>query len=296
MIRTEGLSKRYRRKAALHGLTIDVPEGSVFALVGPNGAGKSTAIQTVMNIVQPTAGRAEVMGVDSRALGPAQLAQIGYVSESQKLPGWMKLGYFLDYCKAFYPAWNDADAAALVHEYGLPLDRPLQALSRGMRVKAALVAALAYRPRLIVLDEPFSGLDVLVREELIESILDRTPEATVLVCSHDLAEIESFATHVAYINEGRLEFAEEMGALTNRFREVEVTLEREAALPRGLPPTWLNPEQAGIVVRFTDSSYEAGRSRSEIASRFGTVRGLEARAMSFRAIFLAMARSARRAQ
>src|SRR2546426_4247045 len=110
----------------------------------------------------------------------------------------MKVGYFLSYCKPFYPAWRDEDAAELVRTYDLPLDRPLKALSRGMRIKAALAASLAYRPRLIVLDEPFSGLDVLVREQLIETIVERTPEATVLLASHDLAEIESFATHIAY--------------------------------------------------------------------------------------------------
>ena len=294
MIRTEDLTKRYRRNQALHGVTLEVPAGSVFALVGPNGAGKSTAIKTVMNIIQPSAGRAEILGVDSRSLGAPQLAQIGYVSENQRLPEWMKVGYFLAYCKEFYPTWNDAELAELVRAYDLPLDRPLKALSRGMRVKAALAASLAYRPRLIVLDEPFSGLDVLVREQLIESILDRTPESTVLVSSHDLAEIETFASHVGYLNEGRLEFVEEMGALTGRFREIEITLETAAELPRDLPATWLNAERSGVAVRFTDSRYDATRANEEIRRRFGPVRDIEARQMSFRAIFLALARSAKR--
>jgi ABC-2 type transport system ATP-binding protein len=206
----------------------------------------------------------------------------------------MKVGYFLAYCKAFYPTWNEADLAELVRAYDLPLDRPLKALSRGMRVKAALAASLAYRPRLIVLDEPFSGLDVLVREQLIESILDRTPEATVLVCSHDLAEIESFASHVGYLNEGRLEFVEEMGVLTGRFREIEITLETAAELPRELPAHWLNLEHSGVAVRFTDSRYDAAHTHEEIRLRFGPVRDIEARQMSFRAIFLALARSAKR--
>ena len=225
MIRTENLTKRYRHNEALHNLTFEVPRGSVFALVGPNGAGKSAAIKIVMNLIRPTAGRAQVLGVDSRRLGAVELAQIGYVSENQKLPEWMRLDYFLEYCRAFYPSWDGALAAELTSHYELPLDRRLSALSRGMKVKAALAASLAYRPRLIVLDEPFSGLDVLVREQLIESIVDCTPEATVLLASHDLAEIESFATHVGYLNEGRLEFVEEMGALSERFREIEVTLE-----------------------------------------------------------------------
>ena len=293
MIRFENLSKRYRRTEALHGVTLEVPKGSVFALVGPNGAGKSTVIKVAMNLTQPSDGQAEVLGVDSRRLGPAQLAQIGYVSENQKLPEWMRVDSFLEYCRAFYPEWDSALAADLVRQYGLPPGRKLSHLSRGMKVKAALAASLAYRPRLIILDEPFGGLDVLVREQLIESLVDCTPEATILVASHDLAEIESFATHVAYLNEGRLEFVEEMGALSTRFREIEVTLEAPAGLPAGLPARWLNPEQTGVVVRFTDTGFDSGQSRDEVRRRFTGVRDVQVREMSFRAIFLALARSRR---
>ncbi len=289
MIRTLELTKKYARNEALHGLTLDVPEGSVMALLGPNGAGKSTAIKTVMNIIQPTSGRAEVLGVDSRRLEPAQLSRIAYVSENQQLPGWMTVGAFLAYCKPFYPEWSDADASELVKAYDLPLDRPLKALSRGMRVKAALASSLAYRPKLIVLDEPFSGLDVLVREDLIESIVERTPEATVFLASHDLAEIESFATHVAYLNEGRLQFVEEMATLADRFREVEVTVDSEP--PAGGLPTWLNMEQSAHVVRFTDSRFGG---ESAIATRFPGAREISARPMTLRQIVVALARSARR--
>src|ERR1700736_3308206 len=118
-LQTERLTKTFRHVDALLDLTIDVPEGAVFALVGPNGAGKTTAIKTLLKIHRPTSGHAEVLGVDSRSLGAAQLAQIGYVSENQRLPEWMKTGYFLDYCKPFYPTWNDADLAALVRTYEL---------------------------------------------------------------------------------------------------------------------------------------------------------------------------------
>ena len=164
-----------------------------------------------------------------------------------------------------------------------------------MKAKAALAVSLAYRPRLIVLDEPFGGLDVLVREQLIESIVDCTPEATILLASHDLTEIESFATHVAYLNEGRLEFVEETEALSARFREIEVTLEMPSGLPPGLPTTWIDPELAGAVVRFTDTRFEPARSRDEVTRRFDGVRQIQSREMSFRSIFLALAKS-RRAQ
>ena len=166
-----------------------------------------------------------------------------------------------------------------------------------MKVKAALAASLAYRPRLIVLDEPFSGLDVLVREQAHrKSILDRTPEATVLISSHDhLRNPESFASHVGLPRANAAsDFVEEMGALTGRFREIEVTLETAAELPRELPADWLNPEQCGVAVRFTDSHYDAARSRDEIRRRFGAVRDIEAREIPFRSIFLALARSAKR--
>lgn len=289
MIRSENLTKKYRRNEALHGLTLEIPAGAAFALLGPNGAGKSTAIKTFLNILRPTSGRAEVLGVDSRRLGPPELRQIGYVSENQQLPEWMKTGAFLDYCKPFYPGWNDADADALVRAYGLPLDRPLRSLSRGMKVKAALAASLAYRPKLIILDEPFSGLDVLVREQLIESLVERTPEATILLASHDLAEIESFATHVAYLNEGRLEFVEEISSLFDRFREIEVTAENA---PLAEPPReWLNVERSPHVVRFTHSNFN---SAAAVAERFPGARDVSARPMSLREIVLALAKSARR--
>ena len=294
MIRADHLTKKYARLEALHELTLDVPQGTVFALVGPNGAGKSTAIKTLMNIFEPTAGRAEVLGVDSRKLGPPQLAQIGYVSENQRIPEWMRVGYFFSFYKRFYPTWSDADLAELVRSYDLPLDRPLKALSRGMKMKAALAVSLAYRPRLIILDEPFTGLDVLVREQLIESILDRTPEATVFLASHDLGEIESFATHIAYLNEGRLQFVEEMSALQDRFREIQLTLEDPQPLPAEMPETWLNPEQSSVVVRFTDARFDAARNQDEVRRRFSGVREIVAKSMTLRAIVVALAKSARR--
>lgn len=209
------------------------------------------------------------------------------------MPEWMKTGYFLNYCKPFYPAWDDDLAASLVKLFELPLERKLRALSRGMRIKAALASSLAYRPRLIVLDEPFSGLDALVRDQLIESVLDRASEATVFIASHDLAEIESFASHVGYIDQGRLKFTEEMSALSARFREIEVTLEEPAQMPANWPAHWLNPEQAGVVVRFTDSKYERERTEAQIRNLFAGARNIEARTMPLRAIFVSLAKSSK---
>ncbi len=294
MIRTHHLEKKFGNLEAVEDLSLEVPEGSVFALVGPNGAGKSTAIKTIMNILRPTSGRAEVLGVDSRKLGPEQFRQIGYASENQQLPDWMTVAYFLAYWKRFYPTWDDEVAGTLIRLYELPLRRKLKTLSRGMRVKAALASLLAYHPRLIVLDEPFGGLDVLVRDQLIESILERASESTVFLASHDLAEIESFASHVGYIDRGRLEFVEEMSALSARFREIEVTLEHPSELPRDWPGRWLNPERSSVVVRFVESRFERERTETDVRRLFPGLRGMEVRNIPLRSIFVALAKAAKK--
>jgi ABC-2 type transport system ATP-binding protein len=295
-IRTESLTKQFRRVKALNGLELDVPVGAIYALVGPNGAGKTTAIKILMNILRPTSGRAQVLDMDSQEIAGKALAAIGYVSENQELPGWMRVDAFLDYLRPFYPAWDRDLENELVKQFDLPLDRKLRHLSRGMRMKAALAGSLAYRPRLIVLDEPFSGLDPLVRDELIESLLDRAAEATVLISSHDLGEIESFASHVGYLDQGRLKFSEEMNALADRFREVELTLESPALIPEGLPSTWMQASVSSTAVQFIESSFDQERTSAEIRQVFGEPRNIAFTPMSLRSIFVAMARTGRRVE
>src|SRR3974390_1139814 len=206
-IRTNNLVRTFRRVEALAGLTLSVPEGAAYALVGPNGAGKTTAIKVLMNIIAATSGRAEVLGLDSVQLRGEHFTSIGYVSENQELPEWMRVQDLLGYLRPFYPAWDRGLEQSLVRQFSLPLDRRLRHLSRGMRMKAALASSLAYHPKLIVLDEPFTGLDPLVRDELIQGLIDRAEECTIFISSHDLAEIESFSTHIGYLEQGKLGFS-----------------------------------------------------------------------------------------
>jgi ABC-2 type transport system ATP-binding protein len=292
-IRTEHLSKKFRRVEALNNLDLDVPMGAIYALVGPNGAGKTTAIKILMNIFPASSGRAEVLGADSAGLTGRAFASIGYVSENQHLPDWMRVDAFFAYLRPFYPSWDRDLENELVKHFQLPLDRKLASLSRGMRMKAALASALAYRPRLIVLDEPFGGLDPLVRDELIEGLLERAPEATIFLSSHDLAEIENLASHVGYLEQGRLRFSEEMTALAQRFREVELTLDRPSTSPENLPSTWLHVSASAAVVRFIETRFDKDRTSAEIRRLFGNVRNLTFTPMSLRSIFLAMAKAER---
>ena len=294
-IRTENLSKKFFSVRAVRQLNLEVPQGAIYALVGPNGAGKTTAIKVLMNILQPTRGTAEVLGIDSSRLRADSFQQIGYVSENQQQPEWMRVDQFFDYLRPFYPTWDRQLESSLIRQMQLPLDRKLRHLSRGMKMKAALASSLAYRPKLIVLDEPFSGLDPLVRDELVESLLERASEATILISSHDLAEIESFSSHVGYMEEGQLKFSEEMSSLTSRFRDVQVTLNAPAVLPTNIPATWLQPASSSTTFQFIDSQFDQERTRAAIHSAFSNVRDMTFTPMSLRAIFVAMAKIGRRA-
>jgi len=297
-IQAHQLSKGYGRTQALAPLDLIVPRGAIFALVGHNGAGKTTLIKLLMNILQPTSGSADVLGQPSATLTGEAFTRIGYVSENQELPEWMTVQGFLDYLRPFYPTWDDR---TLIQQLDLPLDRKLKQLSRGMRMKAALASVLAFRPSLILMDEPFSGLDPLVRDELIEALLDRMQDpsaegtsepTTILISSHDLAEIESFATHIGYLNHGKLVFAEEMSSLNARFREITVILEGSG---QGVPPpaSWLLLERSSSVAKFVHSQADTEPVAEQIAAVFPGSGEVTMEPMTLRTIFLALARSGR---
>lgn len=220
IIETLDLWKTYGRFDALTGLSLAVPEGSVFALLGANGAGKTTAIKAILNIVEPTRGSARVLGVDSRAIGAPVLAQIGYVSESQLLPTRLRVAEFFSYVRACYAHWDRSIEEELRGQFRLPAERRIGALSHGMQLKMALACALPFRPKLLILDEPFSGLDALVRDEIIAGFLRRAGEMSILISSHELEEVQRIATHVAFIDAGRLLFQGPAAALREHARPV----------------------------------------------------------------------------
>ena len=295
ILRTINLSKWFRKTVALDHLNMVVPEHSVYAFVGPNGAGKSTTIKILMNACQASEGVAQVFGHDSRKLCPDDFAEIGYVSENQQMPEWMTVECFMNYLRPFYPRWDVARAEELLQQFELPHDRKIRNLSQGMRMKAALASSLAYRPRLIVLDEPFTGLDALVRDELIGGVLECAEGATILISSHDLSDVESFASHIGYLDHGHLQFSEEMKSLAERFREIEVTPANPLQSPASLPMAWLSAEQSAAVVRFVDSQFDQERTVAEVHRLFGKTDQISVNPMPLRAIFVTLAKAGRKA-
>ena len=293
MIEINGLCKRFRRFEALHQVSFSVPEGSAFALIGANGAGKTTCIKILMNILEPTRGSATVLGINSRRISPRELSQIGYVSENQEMPSRLSVAEFFDYLRPFYKNWDRAREAEIRRQLSLPPERKIGNLSHGMRMKMALACALPFRPKLLVLDEPFNGLDPLVRDEFMEGLLHQAGEMTILISSHELQEIEGVASHLGFLDEGRLLFVEPMADLNERFREVHVTFEHEASLPQQVPHDWLQLQACGNVLSFVDTQFSESALTQQIESVAGAAKRIDAQPMPLRSIFTTMARAAR---
>jgi ABC-2 type transport system ATP-binding protein len=208
----------------------------------------------------------------------------------------MTVGYFLRYLAPFYPTWDDALAADLLRQFQLPAEVQLKHLSRGTRMKASLASSLAYRPKLLVMDEPFTGLDALVRDELVESLLARAEDTTIFISSHDLAEMESFASHIGYLESGRLTISEELESLSARFREIILTFDAAPYLPSEFPVDWMQVEAAGNVVRFVESHFREEETKAIVRSVFPGFRDMAVNGMPLRSIFVALAKAGRAAR
>lgn len=294
VIESHGLTKTYRRFEALRDVNLRVPEGSVYALIGPNGAGKTTTIRTLLNILQPDQGEAHVLGTRSTLLRPRHYEQIGYASESQRVPERLSITQYLQYLRSLYPNWDETLERDLLRQFDLPADRRLKDLSHGMRMKLLLIGALAFRPKLLVLDEPLSGLDPLVRDEVVNGLLQQAQDTTILISSHELTEIESFTTHVAFMQDGRLLIQEGIETLQERFRNVSVRLAAVKSLPSPLPAGWLSPQIAGHQLQFITSEFNDEQQLYEsLAAHFGAV-SVHTEPMNLRSIANALMQEHRR--
>jgi ABC-2 type transport system ATP-binding protein len=229
VIRLDRVTKRYGSQVALNQATLDVPAGSVFALLGENGAGKSTAIKIMLGLAEPDAGRAEVLGFDSRTNGLEIRRRVGYVAERPMLYEWMTVDEIGWFAAGFYDSSYLPNYRRLVDQYQLPRTKKLKHLSKGMRAKVGLSLAIAHDPEVLILDEPTSGLDTLVRREFLESMVDRAATGkTVFLSSHQIAEVERVADIVAILRAGELIVIERLERLKAEVQELTITL-REAS-------------------------------------------------------------------
>jgi ABC-2 type transport system ATP-binding protein len=232
-IEIRNVSRRFGRKLALDDITLSVPVGTVLGLVGENGAGKTTLIRHALGLLKAESGTVRVFGRDPVVEPVAVLSRTGYLSEEPDLPGWMRVHELMRYVSAFYPTWDAAYAEQLRRDFGLDPLMKIKHLSKGQRARAGLLAALAYRPDLLLLDEPSSGLDPIVRRDILGAIIRTIAEQgrTVLFSSHLLSEVERVSDQIAMIKSGHVLFCDTLDGIRTRHCRVTLRLEDASAKP-----------------------------------------------------------------
>ena len=217
------LTRRFGDTTALAAVSLSLPRGAVYGLVGANGAGKTTLIRHVLGLLRAQSGSVRVFGRDPVADPVGVLSRIGYLSEVNDLPGWMRVDELLRYSRAFYPAWDDAYAAELQQTFALDSKASIKTLSKGQKARLGLLIALAYRPELLVLDEPSSGLDPIVRRDILGAVIRTIAHEgrTVLFSSHLLQEVEQVADHVTMIHHGTIVLSGPLDAVTAAYGSLD---------------------------------------------------------------------------
>ncbi len=258
---------------ALRNVSLDVPRGSVLALLGENGAGKTTLIRALTGFLQPTAGTFQVLGLDPARDALEIRRRVGYVADAPALYDWMRVGEIGWFAASFYPPGFAERYRDAIVRYEVAEDRKIRHLSKGQRAKVALALALAHDPELLILDEPTAGLDPLVRREFLESMLDRAATGrTVLLSSHQINEVERVADTVAILHEGKFCISDSLGHLRETVSEVTVSLDDPLAeLPHLEPPAEVLSDQAEgrqrrmIVRGITEEGLDHWKSRPGVA-------------------------------
>lgn len=254
IIRTKALTKRFGKNEVLSGVDLDIAAGNVTALLGRNGEGKSTLLRILIGFHTPTSGEALVLGMDPVKKGPEIRRQVGYVPDRLELPKWMTVKDHFKFLKPFYPTWSDTEVKRLCDALGLDVSARIDTLSKGFRTKHALAAALAFEPEVLLLDEPFSGLDPVVRGEVLEAVIAHLKHAgrTVVLVSHSIGDVERVADTVVFLEKGKIRRAGDLEEVQRAFVRLAVTL--TSADAPWTPPGKARVERDGddVLLTYTD--------------------------------------------
>lgn len=259
--RVESLSRNFRGTVALDNVSLSIPKGSVYGLVGLNGAGKTTLIRHLIGSMKALHGSVSVLGRDPTLQPEKLLARIGYMSEEDSLPRWMRISDLLSFCRGVYPTWSDDYAAELCQMFALSVNAKLGSLSKGGRARAALLAAIAHRPELLILDEPSSGLDPIARADILEAIIRTVADEgrTVLFSSHLLEEIDRVCDHIALIHEGKLLESISAESLPQRYVECVYCADIAVSKPPSIPGAFGGEGKANEWSVLIDTQVESAR-------------------------------------
>ena len=231
-VRFRGVRKRYPH-FALEDVTFDLPTGTIMGFIGANGAGKSTTMRILLGLVNHEGGTVEVLGhaIPQHAIPAKQ--QIGYVSEDMRLFPMATLEWHMQFVAKVFGTWDSDYAAALVRRFDLRPAQRMKGMSHGQRIKAALLLALARRPRLLVLDEPTTGLDPVARQEVIGALAEAVQDEarTVLFSSQNTLDVEQIADRITFIDRGRIVDADDKEQYLDRWRRVRLELPASGVVP-----------------------------------------------------------------
>ena len=206
VIEVDDLSRQFDTTMALDRISLRVQPGLVYGLVGANGAGKTTLIKHLLGLLRAKQGSVRVFGMDPVKHPVDVLQRIGYLSEERDLPEWMRIDELMRYTCAYHPHWDQAYGLELLELFRLDATRKVKELSKGMRAQAGLIAAVAHRPELLLLDEPSTGLDAVVRRDILNAIVRTVADdgRTAIFSSHLLDEVEQMSDHVFMVEQGKL--------------------------------------------------------------------------------------------
>jgi ABC-2 type transport system ATP-binding protein len=198
----EHLTKEYGGLLALRDLNLTLPKGKIIALLGPNGSGKTTLIKIIAGLLVPSSGEVRILGCKP---GAATKAAVSYLPERNSIPEWMQVGEAVDYFADFFRDFDSVRARAMLADLGVPADRRIKHLSKGMKEKVQLVLVMSRRAHLYLLDEPISGVDPAARDYILSTILSSyNPEATVLISTHLIADVERILDEFIFLRQGQI--------------------------------------------------------------------------------------------
>jgi ABC-2 type transport system ATP-binding protein len=228
VIETNQLAKSFAGKAALQGLDLQVPRGSIFGFLGRNGAGKTTTIRTLMGLLRADGGTAQVLGIAITGAdqGAAMRRRIGFVTEDKELYPYMTVEQIIRFTRGFFPQWRDELAARYLEMFDLPVKQKIPALSKGMRSKLMLLLAISRGAELLILDEPTDGLDPAATEDVLRELvaIAASTETTMFFSSHQLTEVELIADHIGIIDHGRMIAAGCLDDMKANYQRLQVVL------------------------------------------------------------------------